>query len=1564
MSVNATLHRILVIAMLSMLMLSSATVVTAAASETPAVAKSRVNDGPETQVTVYFDSSANDIMSTVAIVSGCIQRCGIPVVQSGVQSILSLGYSLERSDPGVAVYIFQSSLSGIMIQREVVSWKDVAVLTATHNQMHHVFGIGNAKSLLQYVPDSERLHIDKTDMIDLKLTAVYSLWTTAEILIQSDSTVDSTRGEQLRTLVLKDFRENINEIISKALFPKTYTGERVPQPITNPRLTQSWVVEEPQLDAAGVELRPIMKMSAQDSASEYIPLREVCPESGVGGPIGWLLDLVLTLLTANGFEELQLNVEAAEEINDYVEGIVKDAQDDVVDWFSDEGFNITGYDFASALPSLLQRQMFELWALGDDLIADAFTEADDWLTSWVEQVVETPVQTDLIGLTPVFLLRLGTPINLGSDFASFGAVIRIKLLPTFEADETAFETFMNNAIFGSLNLTSMTNVTAAFTEVRKFIDVIPVLDMELAVCAFLPSKSAWLQTIMSPLEFNFFGAASMQLAFPPIDASNTERSFIEVRSWSLKFDVDASFTITVSALLSVPGVSGVIDTIMDTLSELLSASLTLTVSVTFEMSKQYVGQGVPARSNLVLDIVVGASIYVRILVVIFRGTFQVGLRFQQTSGGSSNSSTLLADDGSPFTTSSVAATTLSVYLTLYCSLYLGVDIVICGTGVEFGPWTDTWSLSTSWGSSDYLTSSADLTDTDQDGLPDAFESRMNTVMGTTYLSTSSADTDSDGLNDKLELELNTAPNVADTDVDGLKDGLEVKTYLTNPLLNDTDRDNITDGQEVLVYKTNPLIVDTDADGLSDYYEINREYDVSETHDTYGAVNSVRIGNTYYDDRTDPLNPDTDNDGLLDGQEAENGVEYANDTLLAEYYWVKNKYTSPLDADTDDDSVLWQWDDATQQFQSSTSFLSNMIDGVEVLGQYVTFIDSEGYPVVQFVKTNPVNPDTDNDSWGYLLNTDGYELALSPPTDPTNGDTDHDGLIDGREKIGPYGTGTDPNRADTDNDMLPDYEEVMLATNARDPDTDSDGVMDGEEYYKYGTSPFLNDTDMDDLTDSEELFEFYSNPLVRDSDADGLDDGEEVLFYLTDPVNADSDYDVLLDGYEVLVSMTDPMLYDTDADGLGDGDELLIYHTNPVDWDTDDDSIVLTNEFGEMSLAWGDGAEVAFGTDPTCSDSDNDGLTDGEELYLGLGSAVLDPVPLNPLSDDTDGDGLHDGEEMVIENVSLNTYPYWGLVVSLRYGSCPAKFDSDGDGLNDTAEMIYLCDPTKPDTDGDTMSDSVEVYVTHTNPTNNDTDYDDIPDNMESTNTTEFALAAEMSGWDYVPSQWPMYPTSATDSDTDDDLLPDGIELIYHTGQLNPDSNGNGVLDGMEFDADGDGLKDGEEFYIYRTNMGPLPIENGTWIGEPGGFNNPDSDGDGLSDGVEVHTYGTDPTAADSDQDGLSDGEEVSLGLNPLVPIVQSGPTWYLIAVGAVIGLAAGIGGETLVLLIRQRGLRFWRAGKASGKAPDHETKTPAAAKTEVAVESSREEPKEQEPAASEKRKKKRTAKTTKEGSKA
>jgi len=157
-------------------------------------------------------------------------------------------------------------------------------------------------------------------------------------------------------------------------------------------------------------------------------------------------------------------------------------------------------------------------------------------------------------------------------------------------------------------------------------------------------------------------------------------------------------------------------------------------------------------------------------------------------------------------------------------------------------------------------------------------------------------------------------------------------------------------------------------------------------------------------------------------------------------------------------------------------------------------------------------------------------------------------------------------SDKDKDGLTKAEELELGTDPNNPDTDSDGLKDGDEINVYKTDPLNPDSDSDGLKDGEEVFTYQTNPNLADTDSDGLRDGDEINTYRTDPKNADSDGDRLNDGDEVLKYKTDPLKTDTDFDGLSDYDEVITYKTNPLVADTDGGSVT-------------DGKEITNKTNP-------------------------------------------------------------------------------------------------------------------------------------------------------------------------------------------------------------------------------------------------------------------------------------------------------------------------------------------------------------------------------------------------
>ncbi|NOG48579.1 MAG: hypothetical protein HND48_03355 [Chloroflexi bacterium] len=80
-------------------------------------------------------------------------------------------------------------------------------------------------------------------------------------------------------------------------------------------------------------------------------------------------------------------------------------------------------------------------------------------------------------------------------------------------------------------------------------------------------------------------------------------------------------------------------------------------------------------------------------------------------------------------------------------------------------------------------------------------------------------------------------------------------------------------------------------------------------------------------------------------------------------------------------------------------------------------------------------------------------------------------------------------ADSDGDQLSNIREGELGTLPDNPDTDGDGLTDGQEVLVYGTNPLKQDTDEDGIPDGTEIAN-GTNPLNIDSDGDEIPDAED------------------------------------------------------------------------------------------------------------------------------------------------------------------------------------------------------------------------------------------------------------------------------------------------------------------------------------------------------------------------------------------------------------------------------------------------------------------------------------------
>ncbi|MFX0061905.1 MAG: hypothetical protein ACFFC7_06925 [Candidatus Hermodarchaeota archaeon] len=682
-----------------------------------------------------------------------------------------------------------------------------------------------------------------------------------------------------------------------------------------------------------------------------------------------------------------------------------------------------------------------------------------------------------------------------------------------------------------------------------------------------------------------------------------------------------------------------------------------------------------------------------------------------------------------------------------------------------------------------------LPDTDLDGLTDYEEVVLY------YTNPLSRDSDSDGLTDTYEVTIPWNMTGITPSVTAVRIGGKTYNDRTDPLDPDTDDDGLLDGQEgsfgpyfgdpnnyngtdqpALIFGggyTHPLDNDTDDDSYYQYYD--------------GSIADTGLGPVYLRDmrdgveiagitatiievdpdgfmsyvtkvfQTNPCNPDTDGDTGIEpiGREAEEGFFLNSDG----YELSIDPATDPLDGDSDDDGL---------------------IDGLEGTLQpernYTTFA---------------LNPDTDGDGL-----PDGIEVCLG--SDPGNPDTDNDLILDGDEFFRYF---TNPLMPDTDFDGVDDYWELFFShSSPHSADTDGDGLSDFDEIFIYGTDPVDDDSDNDDLDDRDEVFEYGTDPADADSDGDRLRDGTEINEYNTDPNKIDTDNDSILSPNE-----------DGDATFLWTDYDEIMYGTNPILYDSDDDGIP---DGWELYLAQGEIPNFEnIPLDPLDNDTDNDGIIDGKELlilevdilvYPFIGFETYQPYLSSPVRADTDGDGLGDKYEIDnfmrpdltdSDNDSLSDWQE--LYTHL---TDPRSNDTDGDGIPDpheltaagrSAKSLQGYDPQfntsalDPDSDDDGWPDGLEcgLYATDNDPrydeTNPDVNNNGIPDGYER----DFDSDLISDGDEYYTYNSYGYDGGFLDyrnPDSDYDGLLDGDEiLVYGTQPFNPDTDYDGYSDSLE-----------------------------------------------------------------------------------------------------------------------------------------------------------------------------------------
>ena len=339
---------------------------------------------------------------------------------------------------------------------------------------------------------------------------------------------------------------------------------------------------------------------------------------------------------------------------------------------------------------------------------------------------------------------------------------------------------------------------------------------------------------------------------------------------------------------------------------------------------------------------------------------------------------------------------------------------------------------------------------------------------------------------------------------------------------------------------------------------------------------------------------------------------------------------------------------------------------------------------------------------------------------------------------------------------------------------------------------------------------------------------------------DSDLDKLPDELEDFYG-TDKNKVDTDNDGVSDFDEILL-RTDPTILDSngsyDYDGDGLTNA-----------RESEIGTNPTIHDTDLDGFSDGEEInYYGT----------NPKKYDTDDDGMSDYGEILLGSSANMPDSDIKRYQSLEY------VPLDDYGLNGVTKITisgYISGVISENTSiqdiygKDLHTSSIEALVGD-------------PVNIESTGEFDtikitFHYSNQIVNEKNLRIMW------YDEENGEYVVLTDSIEKNYtnNTISVNTSHFSKYMLIDEEVWINTwiNAFYSVENYYLNNVGGGgAFPIHSAASYKERLITQYGDNDGDDLPDNMEIngiidnigHVIFTDPTKADTDEDGLLDGFEM------------------------------------------------------------------------------------------------------------
>ena len=745
-------------------------------------------------------------------------------------------------------------------------------------------------------------------------------------------------------------------------------------------------------------------------------------------------------------------------------------------------------------------------------------------------------------------------------------------------------------------------------------------------------------------------------------------------------------------------------------------------------------------------------------------------------------------------------------------------------------------------------------DEDGDGIPNYLDT-SDGGNGGDGSTTDYTDSNSDGIPDAYDFDLDGVPNHfdLDSDNDGIPDNIEAQS--TTGYIAPTNTFSST-GID-LAYGSGLTPQDTDGDNTADYFDLDSDDDGILDNTEADITRSGNVGNNGLDDSYDSSDDYSDVNGSFDNSQTDNfedadsdvnsggDVDYRDDTFT--YDTDDDNVNDEIDLDDDNDGIVDLTEygsDPCSTNSTSFSWDNNYVEGGSGVSNGEDPVETDPTKTISNVgvtltRTSNVASESNFRVNDFVTTASSYTLAIKARS---NASSTHTFTFDTPVKDLSF------TLYDLDQDSGTATDEVKIILTSENGTNYT--LQSGD--YTLGTS------------------HTFSSPNTFTGSAQGgngtlsIDGISEWIIKLRIVYNNSGTGSISGNQRIAIGDLSFCTPIDSDGDGVFDFRDL----------DSDNDGIPDNIEAqttagyipptGNVSLF---GIDLAYniGVTPVNTDGSNDGPD-----YLDLDS-----------DDDGSFDIIESGSGISNNSgVAVGTFGNNGLINSLDNGDDYADVngsydntisdnftDSDGDVNNNGGDFDYRDTVSGTDTDGDGVNDLVDI----------DDDNDGIPDLIENNNyvaegdedgdgilnyidTTDNGNSGDSSATDYTDANSNGIPdvfdndndgiANHLDIDADNDGIPDNVEGQSTLGYVAP--SGSVGANGLYNIYENNDTSSATSFTVINTDSGIDSIPD---------YLDSDSDNDGTPDiqenGMTYPTSGT-----DTDNDGLDDifeGSNVSDG---------------------------------------------------------------------------------------------------------